>query len=66
MRVCDVLHLFTSAITAHIVNKIFEMADEFDKVGMYNEDDDFPEYANEQNIELNQIVRSTFVFNYKR
>jgi hypothetical protein len=32
------------------------MADDLDKVGMYNEDDDFPEFANEQNIELNQIV----------
>jgi hypothetical protein len=27
--------------------------DDFDKVGMYNEDDDFPEFANEQNTELN-------------
>jgi hypothetical protein len=33
------------------------MADDLDKVGMYNEDNDFPEYANEQNTELNQIVR---------
>ena len=32
------------------------MADDLDHVGMYNNDDDFPDYANEPNKELNQIV----------
>jgi len=34
------------------------MADDVvDTIAQYDLDDDFPEYANEQNKELNQIVR---------
>jgi hypothetical protein len=36
------------------------MADEVvDTIAQYDLDEDFPDYANEQNKELNQIVRTT-------
>lgn len=33
-----------------------------DTIAQYDLDEDFPDYANEQNKELNQIVRSIFQF----
>ena len=41
------------------------MADDVvDTIAQYDLDDDFPDYANEQNKELNQIVRHPAVLNY--
>jgi hypothetical protein len=38
------------------------MADDVvDTIAQYDLDDDFPDYANEQNKELNQIVSSIFL-----
>ena len=36
--------------------------DVVDTIAQYDLDDDFPDYANEQNKELNQIVTCTFSF----
>ena len=39
------------------------MADDIvDTIAQYDMDEDFPEYANEQNKELNQIVCSFFSY----